>query len=219
MPGTRAPEAERRRQIVDAALVVAARDRLDHLTVRNVASEAGLSPGLVFHHLGDKRRLLLAVLDRVLLAVVPELEDDDGLPARDRLLGHVHGELRKLPEHRDLIELFLDFWVVGTREPEVRTRILAALDAYRRALHPLAGAAIDDEPARFAGVDADRLASVVVAFAHGLAVQAVLDPEASDPQATMRTLQALIPPPPAGSDGEASLPSAGCTPGSGSPAP
>lgn len=195
MPGARAPEAERRRQIVTAALTVAARDRLDGLTVRNVAAAADLSPGLVFHHLGDRHRLLLAVLDQVLAAVVPAVPEDDGSSARDRLLGHVRTELAKLPEHRELVELFLDFWVVGTREPEVRGRISAALDAYRRALHPLAAAAIVEEPERFAGVEADRLASVVVAFAHGLAVQAVLDPDASDPDATIAALEALIPPP------------------------
>jgi TetR/AcrR family transcriptional regulator, transcriptional repressor of bet genes len=194
VPGVRAPEAERRRQIVAAALTVAARDRLDGLTVRNVAAEAGLSPGLVFHHLGDKRRLLLAVLDQVLVAVVPAVADDDGTSARDRLLGHIHLELGKLEGHRDLVELFLDFWVVGTREPEVRDRIVAALGAYRRALRPLAESAIAGEPERFDGVDADRLASVVVAFAQGLAVQAVLDPAVSDPDATIAALEALIPP-------------------------
>lgn len=219
MPGARAPEAERRRQIVDAALVVAARDRLDGLTVRNVAAQAGLSPGLVFHHLGDKRHLLLAVLDRVLTAVVPSVPDDDGTPARDRLLAHVHDELRNLPAQRDLVELFLDFWVVGTREPEVRGRIATALLAYRQALHPLAASAIAEEPERFTGVEADRLASVVVAFVHGLAVQAVLDAGASDPDATMAALEALIPPPSATATGGASLPSAPCASGPGSPAP
>lgn len=195
MPGTRAPQAQRHDQIVTAALTVASRDRLDGLTVRNVAAEAGLSPGLVFHHLGDRDRLLLAVLDRVIAAVVPVVPPPDGRSARDRLLGHVRDEVAKLPDHRELIELFLDFWVVGTRSPAVHGRIAAALGAYRATLRPLAEEAIADEPRRFTGVAADHLASVVVAFAHGLAVQAVLDPAAIDADETIAALVALIPPP------------------------
>jgi TetR/AcrR family transcriptional regulator, transcriptional repressor of bet genes len=98
----------------------------------------------------------------------------------------------RAPEAERRRQLFLDFWVVGTREPVVRARIAAALAAYRRALHPLAEAAIVEEPDRFPGVGTDQLASVVVAFAHGVAVPAVLDPEAIDPAAT---LTALVPPP------------------------
>lgn len=197
MPGTRAPEAERRRQIVDAGLEVAARDRLDRLTVRNVAAEAGLSPGLVFHHLGDKPTLLLAVLDRLVELIVPTAPATTDLTpdrARERLLEHVRAEVTALAERGRLAELFLDFWVLGTREPEVRARIAEALRRYREALLPLARACIEDEPRRFADVDPDRLASVVVAFAHGLAVQAVLEPDAIDPAATMAALEALVPP-------------------------
>jgi TetR/AcrR family transcriptional regulator, transcriptional repressor of bet genes len=217
VPGVRAPEEQRRAQIVDAALTVAARDRLDRLTVRRVAAEAGLSPGLVFHHLTDKETLLLAVLDRLIERTIldtagdarrsPSATDtpatDMGIteavtPAGERLLGHVRRDVGRIAEDRELIELFFDFWVMGTRHPEVRDRIAGALRAYRSALVPLAAAVVAEEPERFAGTDPERVAALVVAFVLGHAVQAVLDPDASDVDGVVVTLEALVPRPDAG---------------------
>jgi TetR/AcrR family transcriptional regulator, transcriptional repressor of bet genes len=217
VPGIRAPEEQRRAQIVDAALTVAARDRLDRLTVRRVAAEAGLSPGLVFHHLTDKETLLLAVLDRLIDRTIldtvgdsPRLPTPADAPATDadataldrpageQLLDHVRRDVGRIAEDRELIELFFDFWVMGTRHPEVRDRIAGALRAYRAALVPLAAAVVAEEPIRFAGTDPERVAALVVAFVLGHAVQAVLDPDASDVRGVVVTLEALVPRPDAG---------------------
>jgi TetR/AcrR family transcriptional regulator, transcriptional repressor of bet genes len=214
VPGVRAPEEQRRAQIVDAALTVAARDRLDRLTVRRVAAEAGLSPGLVFHHLTDKETLLLAVLDRLIERTILDTvgdasgsptadgrqagATDTGTPAGERLLDHVRRDVGRIAVDRELIELFFDFWVMGTRHPEVRDRIAGALRAYRAALVPLAAAVVAEEPVRFAGTDPERVAALVVAFVLGHAVQAVLDPDASDVRGVVVTLEALVPRPDAG---------------------
>jgi TetR/AcrR family transcriptional regulator, transcriptional repressor of bet genes len=221
VPGARAPEEQRRAQIVEAALIVAARDRLDRLTVRRVAAEAGLSPGLVFHHLDDKETLLLAVLDRLIertfipvvggftlvAGALTPAEAGPSAPAYsapvtagDLLLDRVRHDLARIADEREYIELFFDFWVMGTRHPEVRGRIAAALRAYRGAFVPLATAVVAEEPERFAGTRPDRLAALVVAFVLGHAVQAVLDPEASDVEGVVVTLDALVPrsPPTAG---------------------
>jgi TetR/AcrR family transcriptional regulator, transcriptional repressor of bet genes len=212
VPGVRAPEEQRRAQIVDAALTVAARDRLDRLTVRRVAAEAGLSPGLVFHHLTDKETLLLAVLDRLIERTILDTVGDASsspttdemqagateTPAGERLLDHVRRDVERIAVDRELIELFFDFWVMGTRHPEVRDRIAGALRAYRAALVPLAAAVVAEEPVRFAGTDPERVAALVVAFVLGHAVQAVLDPDASDVRGVVVTLEALVPRPDAG---------------------
>jgi TetR/AcrR family transcriptional regulator, transcriptional repressor of bet genes len=206
VPGIRAPEEQRRAQIVEAALTVAARDRLDRLTVRRVAAEAGLSPGLVFHHFTDKDTLLLAVLDhliaRTIPSVVAEPASGDGhlgaptsptTSAGDLLLEHVRRDLVRIEEDRELIELFFDFWVMGTRHPEVRARIAGALRSYRTALRPLAAAVVAEEADRFASTGPERVAALVVAFVLGHAVQAVLDPEAIDLEGVVVTLDALVP--------------------------
>ncbi|CAN5180790.1 TetR/AcrR family transcriptional regulator [soil metagenome] len=58
---SRMPVAERRAQLIDAALRVACRDGIDAATVRAVAAEAGVSLGVVHYCFLDKDELLRAV--------------------------------------------------------------------------------------------------------------------------------------------------------------
>lgn len=198
MPGAKAPEAERRAQLLVAAYAIAARERLDGLTVRRVAAEAGLSPGLVHFHFRNKEGLLLALLDRLIdeLFTVQVSDAVTALPtARERLLGRIRDEVAKLPGERDAVELFYDYWVVGTRHPEVRERIAAALSTYRASFLPFVEDVIAEEPERFAGTEPTMLAAIVVSFIQGNAVQAVVAPERFDIDAFMLTLERLVPPP------------------------
>lgn len=198
MPGVKAPEQERRAQILDAAVGVAASERLDGMTVRKVADRAGLSPGLVFFHFGSKDQLLLDLLGRVLEEIIGRRppEDAAGAPsARDALLTYARSELERLPGERDFVELFFDYWVVGTRNPDVRTRMSDAMAAYRASFEPLATRIVAEEAARFDGVPPGDVARIIVSFVQGTAFQAVLDPDHFDVDALMAALEALVPPP------------------------
>lgn len=198
MPGVKAPEQERRAQILDAAVAVAAAERLDGLTVRKVAEAADLSPGLVFFHFGSKEQLLLDLLDRVLEEIIGRRppEDAAGAPsARDALLAYARRELERLPSEREFVELFFDFWVVGTRNPDVRTRMGDAMAAYRASFEPLASRIVAEEATRFADVPPADVARIIVSFVQGTAFQAVLEPDHFDVDALMAALEALVPPP------------------------
>jgi len=61
----RLPVAERREQLIEAALAVASRDGIDAATVRAVAAEAGVSLGVVHYCFQDKDELLRAVADAI----------------------------------------------------------------------------------------------------------------------------------------------------------
>lgn len=198
MPGVKAPEEERRTQILGAAVEVAAADRLDGLTVRKVAEAAHLSPGLVFFHFGSKEQLLLDLLDRVLEEIIGRRppEDAAGAPsARDALLAYARRELERLPGEREFVELFFDFWVMGTRHPDVRQRMGDAMAAYRASFEPLATRIVAEEAARFDGVPPGDVARIIVSFVQGTAFQAVLEPDHFDVDALMVALEALVPPP------------------------
>lgn len=58
---TRLPIDERRRQIVQAALVVATRDGLENVTMRAVAAEAEVSLGVLHYCFTDKAEMMRAV--------------------------------------------------------------------------------------------------------------------------------------------------------------
>ncbi len=198
MPGVKAPEQERRAQILDAAVRVATADRLDGLTVRKVADAAELSPGLVFFHFGSKDQLLLDLLDRVLEEIIGRRPPEDAAgaaSARDALLAYARRELERLPGEREFVELFFDFWVVGTRNHDVRTRMGQAMAAYRASFEPLATRIVAEESDRFRAVPPADVARIIVSFVQGTAFQAVLEPGRFDVDALMAALEALVPPP------------------------
>src|SRR5688500_17104203 len=99
MPGTRAPEAARREQILLATYQVAAREGLEGTTISLVATAAGLSAGLVLFHFKSKRQLLLALLDWLLATTTVLQVGDDvtGLRSpRDRLVALLRQEMHRL---------------------------------------------------------------------------------------------------------------------------
>ncbi|HEX6037623.1 TetR/AcrR family transcriptional regulator [Longimicrobium sp.] len=195
MPGRKAPEEQRRGEILKAAYRVAARERLAGLTGRAVAAEAGVSSGLVFFHFGDRDGLLVALLEWLLEVTVvgPELPALlEGRTPGERMLSAIRRDVERLPKQRERVELFFDYWVMGTRHTDVKRMIRGALDRYRDAFRPLAQAVVDAEPERYAGVTADGLAAVAAGFIEGCALQVVMDLDHFDVDAYMRTLQTLV---------------------------
>ncbi len=202
LPGHKAPEDERREAILRAAFAVAAEERLTGLTMRRVAAEAGVSSGLVFFHFESKDALLVALLDWLLARTIVAGEvrsySSGASSPAERMLATVRRDIERLARQRARVELFFDYWVLGTRHPAIRTKIRAALDRYRDAFRPLAAAIVDGDPERYAGVAAGDLAAVVAGFVEGCAVQAVMDPSRFDVECYMTTLRSLVARPLAG---------------------
>ncbi len=196
MPGRKAPEATRRDEILRAAYRVAARDRLGGLTVRAVAAEAGVSAGLLLFHFESKDGLLVDLLDWMLAHTIVAGEmhrrPPAGTPPIAWLLTVVERDLAHLLKQRERVELFYDYWVLGTRHPVIRRLIRRALHRYRESFRPATSAIIDAAPERWEGVTADDLAGVCAAFIEGCATQTVLDSARFDAGRAMATLQALV---------------------------
>lgn len=180
IPGTRATEAERRYQIIAAALALAQRGGLAAVTIRDVAGRANLSAGLVLFHFGSKEELVLALLDRVLATATARSAgpDIDAIPdPQDRLTALLRLEMSRLAREPKQIRLFFEFWSAGMWNRAIRVRMQQALDRYRTAFHPLCEALIKADPTRFAGVTAAGLSTAVVSFIKGCAVQLTIEPD------------------------------------------
>ena len=179
MPGHKASEDARRRQIIRAAYEIASRAGLAGLTVRRVAARAGLSTGLVLFHFTNKERLVVALLDRV-LETTTVLHVTSPIAAirspLDRLLALLTQEMHRLSSEPRRLRLFFDFWAMGLTQPLIRRRMQAELDRYREALRPIAAEVLAAEPERFGGVTPDGLAAVAVSVIKGCAVQSMIDP-------------------------------------------
>lgn len=208
MPGQKAAVPERRAQILEATIQVATAGGLEDLTVRRVAAVAGLSHGLVHFHFRTKQDLLSALLDHVLQATavseaVPE-EAGHAAPLHE-LLAVMRAEIARLTADRELARLFFDFSVMGARSRPIRMRMSAELARYRRAFRPLVKRVLEAEPGRFAGVTADGLCAVVVAFIKGSALQSVIDPRGFDATHFLAASSALLAQMEVGSPGSATL--------------
>ena len=196
MPGRRAPEPERREQILAAAHAVATRAGIDGVTVRAVAAEAALSHGLVVFYFRRKDLLIAALLDRV-LATATVLAVPDAvarLPhAPERLRAVLRRELERRARDPADFRLFLEYWALGTRAPDIRVKIAGALERYRAALRAVAVEVLGaDGAAAPAGVTPDGFAAVAVSLIDGCALQAVIAPQSFDLAAYLETVQGII---------------------------
>ncbi len=195
MPGQKAPENQRKEQILQAAFKVASSEGLDKLTVRRVAANAGLSNGLVFFHFKSKDALLVALLDWLLEGTIatrirPEIAS---LPsAKERLLAIVRHEISRLPDKRQQVELFFSFWAMGTRHPQVRHKIQERLEHYRAMFRPLAAEILAQDPATLPGISAESLSAMVVAIIEGCAMQVTMAPEHFDVEAFIASTERLF---------------------------
>lgn len=188
----------RREQILEAAFRVAARERLDGLTVRQVAREAGLSSGLVFFYFKTKDKLLLELLDWLLDRTIVQRTAERvlSLPtARERFVTRLRLAVEGVARERLQVELFFDYWVRGMRHPEVREKIRAALHQYREVFRPLLEDLLEEEPGLFPGGTPEGLAAVAVSFIEGCSVQAIMEPDGFDVEHFMKSIDSLLLPP------------------------
>lgn len=191
MPGRKAPEHERREQLLQAAMRVAVARRLEGLTIREVARESGLSAGLVLFHFTSREGLIRALLDWLLAEDSLLQPRRSGARTTATLGALIRAECRRLMRGRERTELFFDFWVAGTRRPALRKAIQAALQRYRQDVQAVVAEALGPRAGACSGGDAEAVAAAIVSFIHGCAVQAVMDPQHFDLDAALAVATAL----------------------------
>ena len=122
MPRTSNTEA-RRAQITGALLAVIARHGYDKATVQAIAAQAGLAPGLIHYHFGNKQEILVSLMDAMAraahqryLAVLGDATDP-----MQRLRAYLHARLAlgdgAAP---DIVAAWVMIGAEAVRQPEVR---------------------------------------------------------------------------------------------------
>jgi len=84
----RSGAVEKRRLILDAAITVFARQGFHHCRVSDVADEAGVAYGLVYHYFDSKEEILNELfLERwqIMLDAISEIDARQEVPVRDKL--------------------------------------------------------------------------------------------------------------------------------------
>jgi TetR/AcrR family transcriptional regulator, fatty acid metabolism regulator protein len=102
-------QRQKRRQILRAAITVFARSGYHTSRVSDVAKEAGVAYGLVYHYFGSKEDLLEAIFRRTwsrMLEAVQEVELGDA-PAREQLTAVARIVLGAWPLDPDLVRVLV----------------------------------------------------------------------------------------------------------------
>jgi AcrR family transcriptional regulator len=166
---------ERRRQLADALWRITAREGIEGASVRQVAQEANVSPGLVQHYFSTKDELLLFAIERIGARHAQQLVEKVGRLPEPRDPREV---VRTILEARlpvDAAErLFVQVAVAWLGRAAVRPEMTHYLVEGTRTLVAAIAERIREGQAsgRFAAtLDPDRAAAGLLALTDGLAAQ------------------------------------------------
>ncbi|MEI8408987.1 MULTISPECIES: TetR/AcrR family transcriptional regulator [unclassified Kribbella] len=109
---------ERRAQILAAARRVLLADPHRELTVELVAAEAQVSPALLFHYFGSKKKFQYAVIAEAAAEVMLRTAPDPSLPPEEQLRSGIRAFVRAVLEAPQLYRATLLMSAAG--DPEVR---------------------------------------------------------------------------------------------------
>lgn len=133
---TRLDPSVRRRQIVEAAARVFARNDPAEVTLESVAEEAGVSRSLVYSYFSDRGTLFAAAYSHELGRLDHELGRalDPAAPGRERLRQAVSAYVHFAFSHPEAWELIAS--AVASRHPAVREAIEARTERIAAAIRP-----------------------------------------------------------------------------------
>lgn len=190
---SRKPLAERRAQLVDAALRVAAQAGVEAVTVRAVAQEAGVSLGTVHYCFQDKDELLDAMGHSIAVRASEQINDavrqgaEAGLDFRTLVHRCAEALLEGLKRWRSTRLLLLEIAITGARNPALHPTALAHVEASVQLVRRIVVGV-----ARATGVvyriDPDVLSRVVSAMNDGIELSWLVD---GDDEAALQAFHAM----------------------------
>lgn len=180
-----ADHEQRRAQLADAVLAVAAREGLARVSVPRVAAEAGVSVGLVQHYFPAKRGLLAAAHERSLanadrrIAALVESGEASGSTIRAMATEALAQLLPLDPARRDEAMVRAEFAALALRDATLREAATAAHRGVRDRLAVVLGNGVrcGEVPP---GTDLERAAAELAAIVDGLRSALLLDAAADD---------------------------------------
>jgi AcrR family transcriptional regulator len=106
-PPRRLPPAERRRQLIDSALSIAAQEGYENLAFEKVANRAGVTRNLVYHYFPDGRQELLeAAVHRAGEQLSSGWVTDPEIPLAERLAANLNRMIDHAAEPTDAWQLY-----------------------------------------------------------------------------------------------------------------
>ncbi|MGI8793145.1 MAG: TetR family transcriptional regulator [Acidimicrobiales bacterium] len=167
-----------RRDLLDAASTVFAREGYSGASVASIAAEAGRTTGALFAHFDSKEELFLSLLEeraREKVNAHNQLADDADPGELDRLLNERFDAVTSGDDEWDL--LATEFWLYAMRHPRVRPLLAAQYHELRSGIGGLIERQLADHGRRSI-IPIEHLAATLIALGDGLGQSRRLDSEA-----------------------------------------
>ena len=181
-----------RERLLDAAAEVFKRLGYHGASLEAVAEAAGYTKGAVYSNFDTKADLFMALLDRYVEAEVSGQEHqfagqtlEEAIDSLDTIFD------RQIMSDPLWSVLRMEFWLVASRDAEVRRRLVAEAEPYRQRAGEIIDAMLakDGRTAPFTGRE---LGVLLNALATGLAIQIQHEPDAVDPKLLVRAARQLV---------------------------
>jgi AcrR family transcriptional regulator len=192
-PGLSPSAQQRAQQIVDAAGRVMSRKGYGGTTMKDIAAEAGIAPGLIHYYFDSKEDLLLAVTGSLCQQMRRDAEVAFAASGDAPPIARAWAALEATKDHLarpDQQRLFVETITLALSEPRVREQLAALydnlIDTSTAMVEELARQVPTAPP-----VPLRDFAAVLVATIDGMALQKLLDPS-RDEEALYRAFGFLV---------------------------
>jgi AcrR family transcriptional regulator len=171
-------------RIIEAAYRTLVKRGYHETSMKDIASEAGVAPGLAHYYFDSKEDLLVAAIEHGCQPLMRAWESagitkDGPMPedAEPMVLARLGFELAKqeLRTYGGLFLLTFDMFGVGLHNPKIQAAVRAFIDERRAFVARLTQAVIASMPQPPAA-SADAIAAALWGSLHGIYLQKVLDP-------------------------------------------
>jgi len=182
---------ETRERIIDAAGRVFARRGYGQATVQDIADEAGISMGALYHHFKSKEELFRALVEDHVRRDVMEYEPRPAASVREAIEHFVDHQIEHLRESDLHARLNVELWAQAAREDWAREAVANTFGTFRGLISRLIVIAQEAGVAR-RDIDIEATSALMEALFLGTALQWSIDAEHIDLDALSATWADLI---------------------------
>jgi AcrR family transcriptional regulator len=174
-----APPETRRSEILDAAMACFADHGYHETSIDDIAAHSGLSKGAIYHHFDSKREILASLFEAWADQLIERWEvishDSDPLEALSR---SAQAAFTVADQAQPLVRASLELLAHAAREEDMRLRLAGVYSAARD--HCSALLLNAQEQGLIHEVQAESVASALIAMFEGLFILKIMDPDRVD---------------------------------------
>ena len=179
---------ERRAQIIEAALACFARKGYHRTTMDDIVAESGLSKGTLYWYFKSKKEIFLVAVMSFFQQMEASLQEvlEMALSPAEKLRTIARVFAAGLEEARPFISVMMDFWSQTRQEEDVNQLLRNIYEPYSMSLSGIIEEGI--QQGEFRPVNAEHVASLLMAVYDGWMAQMLVFPERVDLAGLTETL-------------------------------